>query len=145
MKTKCLTSGIVGGAYALLLPHAWNVYARFTQGLAWFPKNLKQYSRSEYDLAAFSHDLAVSLVIALPFASIIWRLSNPANWRHLAIAYACFFLINYRFMIVEPSTFLYMFDMTIIWASNLITLTSLPIVYALLIGANRSQLTKSYD
>jgi hypothetical protein len=90
-----------------------------------------------YNVAIYTHDLLVYVVVAIPFAVMLSRLPPKNAWKYLLFALGASLLSQYWILIAEPSRLVTLVEHWQFFVGLGISMTGLPIAFALITAFHR--------
>ena len=83
-----------------------------------------------YNIAIYSHDFLVYLIVALPFAVVLSRLPPRNSWKYLLVALATSLVLQYWVPITDPSALIRLAELWQFYIGLGMSILGLPFAFA---------------
>lgn len=88
-------------AYYFVLAMFWGLFATYNPIFKWLLNTYAVTDPALFRLAVWSHDIVVNVLLALPFALLITKISPDRRWAYVALAVLLVFIGQYRLVLFD--------------------------------------------
>ncbi len=125
-----LVAAICGAFLAIFGVAFWGLYVLNHPINDWLLANFATKGKPlAYYLSIYSHDLAVNVVFALPFAYLLSRISPQKSWRYVWVALATAVVLQYWQLFVDPVGLNIILKAPSFYAGFFVSAVALPLAY----------------
>ncbi len=126
-------SGGVGFVYSSAVVHFWGIYPSKSTLTQWFLTEFAMKGRAiAYQLAVYSHDILLNVLLAIPFAYVIGRLRPKRDWAYLSVAVLVALMLNYGHLVFDLRALRFLLREFGFYMGIVMLLVSLPIALTLI-------------
>ena len=133
-KMPYIASGLCGVVYAVIGVAFWGVYPIISPVNDFLLAALIKGGRpTAYYLSIYSHDLAVNVLLAMPFALFISKIAPEGSWKYVWMALGTALVLQYWRLFADPVGLKLILSAWKFYAGLFLSAISLPLAFLIVV------------
>ena len=132
-----LSAAALGAVFYFVGFPIWGIYYAYTPVNLWLISTfVVDWQPVAFNIATYSHQLVVQILIALPFAYFLSRIRPEKSWKYVSVALVVVFaimLLRFVGFVTAPSEFETAMRVRAFLESTIVTMAALAVAYLIVV------------